>query len=199
MGVPPGRLQLPGGFFLFHYNRQFRKLRMLYVSEVECYWYVEAGGECYVTETLPWSGIGPTPPRCAIVDANGEVYGEAVLMGALPWPRFRRFLDGKKVVLPFRTAVTLKRFEESQLAVNSEGKCSCGLHHPGDWPSHYRVEVLDTEGFSVAVTRWCDCHFEFFSQKRFLINPVRDKRTVSYADLKGASGRRPQNGADHKT
>ena len=91
------------------------------MAAIPLYWYTETtvGGE--PAEELPVGFFGPVPTdQLLIIDlATGEIHGEAILMSALPWPRFRRFSDGKKVVLPHREAQALEGLEDIALALLS--------------------------------------------------------------------------------
>lgn len=191
--APSARSGLAGGVFLWlDRDLQSSECGVLHMSTIPSYWYVETdlGGETF--EKLPWRIVGPTPVYgpVLVLDADGVIYGQAILMGTLPWPRFRRFLDGKEVHLPFRAAVALKELETGREAAKQEWTCECGGVQPFDAPSHYRVEVRDQGGQSVAVTRWCNCHFEFSYSVRKCNCRAGGKPALRYADVKGASGKR---------
>lgn len=156
-----------GGIFLFPDVFYVGKYGVFDVTSIPLYWYTEPNLGSEVLKHLPVITLDPAPPeRVVLADADGVIHCEAILMGALPWPRFRRFLDGKEVVLPFRIAIALERLELSHASVNGEGECHCGFCQGCNRSTHYRVEVTDQSGHSVKLTRWCDCHFEFSFKNR---------------------------------
>lgn len=111
------------------------------------YWYVETGLDGFAFEHSPETFVDVPSPAIGddqiIFDPEtGEIYGEAILMSALPSPRFRNFgSEGKEVVLPHRTAVTLEWLEN--VAIHRE--CPhCHSQSP-EWKHHVAVEVLDPE------------------------------------------------------
>lgn len=115
------------------------------MTTVPRYWYVEPGGYRLSLEEGPdFVGLGPVPARyeAVLVDGStGEIHGEAILMCALPWPRFRGLRDGQEVILPGWHAETLERMELEVGAIVSKSACpNCGgkLH---DWTRHVRIEV----------------------------------------------------------
>ena len=174
---------------------------VFYVTKIPLYWYTEADLGSEVVKHLPVIALDPAPPeRIVLADADGVIHCEAILMGALPWPGFRRFLDGKEVVLPFRSAIALERLELSHAPVNREGECHCGFCQSCNRSTHYRVEVTDERGQSVKLTRWCDCHFEF-SYSKAKRNKMRagDKPALRYHEAKLRDPKPRENGAEDKT
>ena len=132
------------------------------MTEIPFYWYVEADTPSEVFEPLPIGVFGPCPTitsEVAFDKETGEVHGEAILMRALPWPRFRSFVDGKQVHLPYWSAIALERLE---LVVSrtpgTKDRCACGFDHGEDRRSHLRVEVVDRERYAISI--WDNCHFE---------------------------------------
>lgn len=126
------------------------------MSAIPLYWYVEseAGGEGF--KAPPWGVINPAPNTFFDTE-TGEIYSQAVLMGTLPWPRFRAFSTGEKVLLPFRAAVAFEQLEAATLASGLEVPFCCGCDDPLRKGSHYRVEITDTD---VAVfNHFCGRHF----------------------------------------
>lgn len=126
---------------------------------VPLYWYVEPmdGSECFEADPRCIARPCPFSGAVALHDADGEVCGEAVLMCRLPWPRFRCFADGKQVVLPFGTAVSLEKLEAAHRAVDFKGMFVCGCDEPLDRGSHYRVEIGDV---SVHCGLYCGRHYK---------------------------------------
>ena len=134
---------------------------MFHVTPIPFYWYIEPDGQSDFAEFLPGSTFGPGPVFSGRVwchDADGEIHGEAILMRALPWPRFRRFIDGQQVHLPYWTAIALERIEAAWQSNCREFECACGLQHGKDRRTHIRVEVIDPERYALSV--WDNCHFE---------------------------------------
>lgn len=155
---------------------------MFNVSSVPFYWYVEPEALGDPFEFGPWRMYGPAPAlpvRVWMHDADGEIHGEAILMRALPWPRFRSFFDGKQVHLPYWRAIAFERSEVRWKAVGIKFVCACGRDHGEDRRSHFRIEVVGRE---IYATYWDNTHFEnsFPSRAKKGTGPVRDKRTVSY-------------------
>ena len=131
------------------------------MTSIPFYWYVEVEGPSDLAEFLPRCTFGPAPTFSGRVwchDANGEVHGEAILMRGLPWPRFRRFVDGKEVHLPYWSSIALERVEMAWQASGLEAKCACGLDHGSDRRTHIRVEIIDPERYALSV--WDNSHFE---------------------------------------
>jgi len=156
------------------------------VTPVPFYWYIEPGSLGDSFQDLPWSVFGPTPTFTEIVlfdDATGEIHGEAILMRALPWPRFRRFSDGSQVLLPYWTAISLERLESHSQAFGLPTECPCGVYHGTDRTYHFRVEVTDRE--SVHLSTWDNAHFEAFLPSRAKRNVGAPRRAaLSYREAK---------------
>lgn len=163
------------------------------MTKVPLYWYSEPESLGGVTEVHPWGVMIPTPlaayaegtSALTVVDANGEVQCEAILMGRLPWPRFRRAVDGQQVQLPARMAVALERLEAA-MWMQPDGKprcCACGDQLLRT-RYEFRVEVIDVERVSCDV--WCLRHWpwSFSSGAKRGKSPRRDKRRVSYRGAK---------------
>lgn len=131
---------------------------------VPIYWYVEAetSGQTFEFPPTRMRGLGPDPfigdDGSGAVDLyTGEVYREAVLMCALPSPRFRyRGNLREKVILPYRAAVTLEDLQLELQAAGFEDACPEGGHNCLNRGRHYRVEVSDT----IRVTLHCNLHWE---------------------------------------
>lgn len=156
------------------------------MATIPRYWYCETDTESFTLEYVPWSGIGPCPPveeQAFFVNGDGEVYGEAILMAALPWPRFRAFSTGTQVALPHRAAVALERLELHEFGALVPRVCPHCSNEVTYGTYHYRVEQTNVEAFSL--TFWCNRHFEFSSMFRAKRNmgPARLGR-VSYAAAK---------------
>lgn len=156
------------------------------MSRVPFYWYIEPIGAGQPLEDLPRRIFGPAPSstEAVLVDnTTGEVHGEAILMRALPWPRFRCFADGKQVLLPYWSAITLERLEAKFLSSGDPPKCSCGLDHGADRRSHFRVEVGDRE--SLHLSFWDNTHFENAFPSRAKRNVGAPRRAaLSYREAK---------------
>lgn len=131
------------------------------MAEVPFYWYIETDTPSEVFEPLPIGVFGPCPTITSDVAFDkdtGEIHGEAILMRALPWPRFRSFVDGKQLHLPYWGAIALERLELVMGRTAAKDRCACGIDHGDDRRSHLRVEILDAERY--AVTVWDNSHFE---------------------------------------
>jgi len=159
---------------------------MLYVTPVPFYWYIEPSSASHLFEDWPRGIFGPAPSSTQAVfidDTTGEVHGEAVLMRALPWPRFRRFSDGQQVFLPYWSAITFERLEAKFLTSGNPPKCSCGIDHGFDRNSHFRVEIGDRE--SLHLSFWDNTHFENAFPSRAKRNKSLPRRAaVSYREAK---------------
>lgn len=122
------------------------------------YWYVEPYGLGEAFQLEPWSLVTPAPDgHVCLVDTDGEIYAEAVLMCALPWPRFRTFCTGEQVVLPFWAAETLERLESGPEPIDPKVMSGCNCEQPLASGSHIRVEVVEGKFFA---TFWCGRHFK---------------------------------------
>lgn len=121
------------------------------------YWYVEDHVSGEVFKEPPGRIRGPSP-NLVFDRQTGEVQREAVLMCALPWPRFRDFATGKQFVLPFGAAVAFERLESVFDTVEDEGHFRCGCDKPQRSGSHYRVEVIDAKRY--ALSFMCGRHFK---------------------------------------
>lgn len=115
------------------------------MSAIPLYWYCETDVEGEAFEIPPGGILRPEPFTgvVALVTPDGEVYGEAVLMCALPWPCFRGLHDGEQVVLPYRTAVALEQFEVAVSAAGMPREFACGCDEALDRRAHYRVQIRD--------------------------------------------------------
>lgn len=132
------------------------------MAPVPRYWYVEPadGGlplqlDPHLIRTeVPSPAIGDD--TTVYDDQTGEVYGQAVLMAALPWPRFRTLGTGEEVVLPHGMAVTLEGCGDSLTPVLAgEWLCPHCARQRKSAGFHYRVE----DGEVVRLTVHCDLHF----------------------------------------
>jgi len=125
------------------------------VSVIPRYWYFEPvdGGSPFEISPTLMASICPEPPsgdtHIIFDPLTGEVYGEAILMAALPRSRFRCFTFGKEVILPFRTAEALERHEFEFIQPIMKSLLHERCHEKPDRPLHYRVEFLDMESFSL--------------------------------------------------
>ena len=182
---PASRPRLLAGFRLDK-SAKLQPERVLHVSTVPFYWYIETVSLGQALEDLPWRIFGPAPTctEAVLVDnSTGEIYGEAILMRALPWPRFRCFADGKQVLLPYWSAITLERLEAKFLSSGDPLKCACGLDHGPDRRSHFRVEVTDRKSFHFSF--WDNTHFENAFPSRAKRNRSLPRRAaVSYREAK---------------
>lgn len=119
------------------------------MAAIPSYWHVEVDGTCFSSEVLPDGFvIGPEPSgaTASLVDgATGEIHGEAILMCALPWPRFRGFFDGKQVILPHWHAETLERLENVMRPFMLEKQCPTCVRKLHYWDTHFRVEIADAK------------------------------------------------------
>lgn len=128
------------------------------------YWYVEPCADGLPFQCLPqvFGDLIPSPTagddQIILDPETGEIYGHAILMSALPWPRFRAFSTGKEMVLPHRCAVALERVEYEPANVSCH---HCG-HRLSERTHHYRVEHLEGERY--AVSRFC--HWAFSLNRR---------------------------------
>lgn len=127
------------------------------------YWYVEPFGGGEPLQLPPGRIITPRPlgsdGNPVVADAvTGEVYREAVLMWALPWPRFRGAL-GEQVLLPQWHAQALERCENELRSSNGEWRCPTCVSKRGDRPHHVRVEFVDIERAAISARFVCHCGF----------------------------------------
>lgn len=120
-----------------------------------------------------------------MVDAHGEIAGEAVLMGRLEWPRFRRFSDGQQVQLPIRVAEAFEGLETALwTGFGGKPKCAgCG-DELVQGNSEFLVDCSDVERLTFET--WCRRHFSYSFPSRAKRNrsAPRDKRGVSYRAAK---------------
>lgn len=135
------------------------------MSVIPSYWYFEPvdGGAPFEISPALMTSICPEPSsgdtHIVFDPLTGEIYGEAVLMAALPWPRFRCFTFGKQVILPFRTAEAFERHEFEFIQPIMKSFLHERRHEKPDRSLHYRVEFLDLERFSlipVVGGQWLD-------------------------------------------
>lgn len=168
------------------------------------YWYCEPfdGGEPF--QLPPRCLSAPTPEcvgRVVVHDKYGEIHGEAVLMCALPWPRFRVFSFGHEVVLPQWMAESLERVEAGREASEHEWVCSgCGdkfTHRD----FHYRVESIEIEGLPVRIflTQWCRRHFRLSFQSKEERRQRGDQPRYGYREAKHRGPQSVVDGADRMT
>lgn len=120
------------------------------MTGVPVYWYVEPDDGSLPFEAVPEDlrNVVPTPAvgddGATLIDPKtGEVYGEAILMARLPWPRFRDFATGKEVRLPAGVAETLKGLDD-ELSMSGlldvRQHCLCKIKCRS---GHNRVEIGD--------------------------------------------------------
>lgn len=125
------------------------------MSVIPRYWYCEPVSASEAFQCLPTQMVTVGPEPCVGQDhvifdpATGEVYGEAILMSALPWPRFCCFTFGKQLVLPHRSAVALERYERELLVPVLENLFPQINDKKARASLKYRVEVFDCERFAV--------------------------------------------------
>lgn len=140
------------------------------MAVVPRYWYVETFAPRRAFKVLPADmlRLGPKPDTetCVISDpSTGEIHGEAVLMSALPWPRFRAFSTGQQVVLPHWMAEALERADDelrrTDMCADGEYLCANCVHHGKRGLHHYRVECSQGKVFS---TIYCHCQFPLFKK-----------------------------------
>lgn len=129
------------------------------MSPIPTYWYIEADFPGLSFEPIPVPSVWPVPSGglSDLIDRQtGEIHGQAILMCALPWPRFRDFSTGKQVILPCGMAEALERCEAIFGALDGEREpFTCG-HKVSDRGYHLRVENSETKSF---VTFHCNCTF----------------------------------------
>lgn len=131
---------------------------------VPLYWYVEPGSDGSAFELIPWSADRPFPfgrDGLTILSdpVTGEVHREAILMCALPWPRFRG-AGGEQVVLPDWEAQTLERLKDVAIGADGEYECpTCRLKKGGHRQHHFRVQIIDAERVSIRCTVHCHCGY----------------------------------------
>lgn len=143
------------------------------MAPIPRYWYVEAVDSGLPLEPVPVEVVGPRPlaETGVVIDpSTGEVYGEAVLMSTLPWPRFRDFATGKQVVLPHGMAEALESSERVRTLVQGEYVC-CACRQQGRHGLHHvRVECAEGKGFA---SFWCHCTFSMERRMRTAVGAVR--------------------------
>lgn len=123
------------------------------------YWHCETTSDGSLFEHVPWGQIRPEPSMQGTVFVNtatGEVYCDAILMCALPWPRFRVFGTGKQVVLPEWMAKTLEGLKSVLNAADLKDICPNGVCEGSKRSNHLRVETVEGKCF---VTVHCNCTF----------------------------------------
>lgn len=143
------------------------------MAPVPRYWYIEPDTPGLTFEPIPVPTVWPVPSGglADLVDSStGEVHGQAILMCALPWPRFRDFATGKEVVLPAGMAETLEGLEPVLGSVDGEGvPFACG-HHVSDRGYHLRVEIRESKIFA---SYHCNCTFPLERRIRTAVKPRR--------------------------
>lgn len=143
------------------------------MAPIPRYWHVETDPPGLSFQPLPIPTVWPVPAgglAHLIDDATGEVYGQAILMCALPWPRFRDFATGKEVVLPSGMAETLEGLEPIVGAVHPEDMTfPCG-HQLSDRGYHLRVEVCEAKVFA---SFHCNCTFPLDRRKHTAVKAGR--------------------------
>ena len=135
------------------------------MAPIPRYWYVESVMPGVLPEKIPVDALRPTPSGgfAVLIDADGEVHGEAVLMCALPWPRFRGFSDGQEVVLPAGMAEALEGFEAGLLASDLEPVCPYCVNKLREVGFHLRIEVVKSKVFASV---FCNAHFRISSKAK---------------------------------
>ena len=161
------------------------------MSPIPTYWYVESTDGSVSGEHLPVGVIAPSPSDSGspvvLVDADGEVHGEAILMSRLPWPRFRCFSTGQQVTLPHGAAVAFERFEAAIFAdpILKPDCSQCGGKlREGRY--RVRVEIVDAKLYPVY-----ECHLHFLYDRR---GPI--PRPASPACLPGEGQGGPVKGSE---
>lgn len=142
------------------------------------YWHVETHSSGTSFEFIPADPFGPVPTTglSHLVDGStGEINGEAVLMSALEWPRFRDFATGKQVVLPHWCAIAFERLEavfgaarSKRVCIHSNDKLCYGQYHA-------RVEVDESKGKAF-------CSFHCCQTFKNELRPKQEKARRPYPD-----------------
>jgi hypothetical protein len=133
------------------------------VSVIPRYWYCESadGSGSFQLTPAQMVSICPEPStgqaRIIFDPLTGEVYGEAILMSALPRSRFCCFTFGKEIVLPHRVAVALESHEAEYGFSVLKGFVKHHLTERLYRSLHYRVEIIQLERF--ALTPVIDRHW----------------------------------------
>lgn len=158
------------------------------MAAIPLYWYFEPVMQGELSEHLPVDVFGPIPLLpdnggfVVVVDAHGEIHGHAILMCALPWPRFRVFSTGQKVVLPRWMTETLEGFEASLVSLPVPPLCAYCRNELLERRYHFRVEVKESKVFPLVV---CDDHFSSFPSRAKSDTSSRVQRDARYADRTG--------------
>lgn len=129
------------------------------MAAIPAYWYVEPVSSGDSFEILPVGQVRPIPASdgSGFFDlTTGEIYSEAILMCALPWPRFRNFSDGKQVILPEGMAEALEGLEDVITSVDGMDELVKFECHGSDRGYHVRVECTDGKVF---MSFHCNCTF----------------------------------------
>lgn len=135
------------------------------MSVIPRYWYCESfdSGEAFQLLPTEMARICPEPlssadETCLLVNPHtGEIEAEAILMSALPFPRFRCFGMGKEVILPHRTAISLERYEAEYLPSFIEIQLGKPLDKQRRASLKYRMEHINLKRY--AFTPICDGHW----------------------------------------
>lgn len=145
------------------------------MAPVPRYWYYETYTPGLDLEALPVEVVVPRP--LVIFDkTTGEINGEAVLMSALPSPRFRGF-DGKAVILPHWGAQRLENAESIFLAFCiAQDDVLHNLSQKGRLRTHVRVQEVYSPDDSVLGVWECFVFFTCsFRRSHFRVSKFKAK------------------------